>query len=116
MKDQFLKLISDNQGLIFKVCNMYCNNKEDKEDLFQDIALQLWRAYPARKGDSKISTWVYRIAINNAITRLRKITRTEPFAELGDEASQVAVTENNEQERVRQMYQAIRNYPRLNAP
>ncbi|MDB5090940.1 MAG: polymerase subunit sigma-70 [Mucilaginibacter sp.] len=109
MKDQFLKLIAENQGLIYKVCNMYCNNKLDKEDLFQDIVLQLWRSYPAFKGDSKVSTWMYRIAINNAITRLRKETRREKFAGLDDEAFRVAAAGNdNVDEDIAQMYEAIK--------
>ena len=109
MKDQFLKLIAENQGLIYKVCNMYCNNKLDKEDLFQDIVLQLWRSYPAFKGDSKVSTWMYRIAINNAITRLRKETRREKFAGLDEEALRVAAAGNdNVDEDIAQMYEAIK--------
>ncbi|SHM75097.1 RNA polymerase sigma factor [Mucilaginibacter sp. OK098] len=109
MKDQFLKLIAENQGLIYKVCNMYCNNKLDKEDLFQDIVLQLWRSYPVFKGDSKVSTWMYRIAINNAITRLRKETRREKFAGLDDEAFHVAAAGNdNVDEDIAQMYEAIK--------
>ncbi len=106
MKDHFLKLISDNQGLIFKVCNMYCNTKEDKEDLFQDIVLQLWRAYPTFKGNSKISTWMYRIALNNAITRVRK--KTNAFAELEEEALQIAITDYSPDERMLEMYDAIK--------
>lgn len=102
-------LIADNEGLIFKVCNMYCNNREDREDLFQDIILQLWRAYPTFKGDSKVTTWMYRIAINNAITRLRKEKKREKFAELNDEALQVAHTDNNIQdEQIAQMHEAIK--------
>ena len=88
---------------------MYCNNKEDKEDLFQDIVLQLWRAYPTFKGDSKVTTWMYRIAINNAITRLRKETKREKFAELDGEAFQVLHTDNGElEERIAAMYEAIK--------
>lgn len=109
MKDQFLKLIAENQGLIFKVCNMYCNNKEDKEDLFQDIVLQLWRSYPAFKGDSKVSTWMYRIAINNAITRLRKAGKREKFAGLDDEAFNVATDGPNAiDENISRMFEAIK--------
>ena len=109
MKDQFLKLIAENQGLIFKVCNMYCNNKEDKEDLFQDIVLQLWRSYPAFKGGSKVSTWMYRIAINNAITRIRKETKRERFTGLDDEAFRVAAENNTGvDENITQMHQAIK--------
>jgi RNA polymerase sigma-70 factor (ECF subfamily) len=73
---------------------MYCGNKEDKEDLFQDIVLQLWHAYPSFKGDSKISTWMYRIAINNAITRLRKETKKKTFFELGDETLQITTADH----------------------
>jgi RNA polymerase sigma-70 factor (ECF subfamily) len=109
LKDQFLKLIAENQGLIYKVCNMYCNNKLDKEDLFQDIVLQLWRSYPAFKGDSKVSTWMYRIAINNAITRLRKEIRREKFTGLDDEAFRVAAAQHDSiDENITQMYEAIK--------
>jgi len=108
LKDQFLTLIANNQGIIFKVCNMYCNNKEDKEDLFQDIVLQLWRSFPAFKGDSKVSTWMYRIAINNAITRLRKETRKEKFTGLDDEAFLIAAADHTPDENIAKMYEAIK--------
>jgi RNA polymerase sigma-70 factor (ECF subfamily) len=54
---------------------MYCNDRDDSEDLFQEIVLQLWRSYPAFKADAKVSTWMYRIGLNTAITRLRKNSR-----------------------------------------
>jgi RNA polymerase sigma-70 factor (ECF subfamily) len=88
---------------------MYCNNREDKEDLFQDIVLQLWRAYGSFNGDSKISTWIYRIALNNAITRLRKETKREKFAGLDDNVFEIAATDNKEEnDQVLQMYEAIK--------
>src|SRR6202012_4795400 len=100
---------ADNEALLFKVCNMYCNNREDREDLFQDIILQLWRAYPGFKGDSKITTWMYRIGINNAITRLRKEKKMEKFGELNEEALQVAYADHNTlDEQIAQMHEAIK--------
>ena len=88
---------------------MYCNSREDKEDLFQDIVLQLWRAYGSFNGDSKISTWIYRVALNNAITRLRKETKHEKFAGLDDNAFEIAAIDNKEEnEQVLQMYEAIK--------
>ncbi len=87
---------------------MYCNSKEDKEDLFQDIVLQLWRAYPLFKGDAKVSTWMYRIAINNAITRLRKETKREKFEVLNEEAFQVMYQEDYLDEKVIRIYEAIK--------
>jgi RNA polymerase sigma factor (sigma-70 family) len=87
---------------------MYCNSKEDKEDLFQDIVLQLWRAYPSFKGDAKVSTWMYRIAINNAITRLRKETKREKFTDLNNEAFEVKAEETALDDKAIMMYEAIK--------
>jgi len=88
---------------------MYCNSREDREDLFQDIILQLWRAYGSFKGESKVSTWIYRVALNNAITRLRKETKREKFAGLDDHAFGIAAIDHQEEnEQVLQMYSAIK--------
>jgi RNA polymerase sigma-70 factor (ECF subfamily) len=54
---------------------MYCDDRQDSEDLFQEIVLQLWKSYSGFKGESKVSTWMYRVALNTAITRLRKAQR-----------------------------------------
>lgn len=108
MKEKFVVEIDENKGIIFKVCNMYCRNREDKEDLFQDIVLQLWRSYFSFKGESKFSTWMYRIAINTAITRLRKETKKEKFIEMNiDELQLPAHTASEEDEKMELMYQAI---------
>ena len=72
MEKEFLKIVEANQGIIFKVCKLYRNNKEDQEDLFQEIVLQLWKAFPLFRKESKVSTWMYRIALNTAIAVFRK--------------------------------------------
>lgn len=72
MKEKFIKSINEHQKIIFKVCKLYRDNLEDQEDLFQEIVYQLWKSYPKFKGESKISTWMYRIAFNTAIVRFRK--------------------------------------------
>ncbi len=87
---------------------MYCSNMEDREDLFQDIVLQLWRSYPSFRGESKVTTWMYRVALNNAITRVRKESRAERFSELGPEALQVPLAEDGMEEEMAAMYRAIR--------
>ncbi len=88
---------------------MYCNSREDREDIFQDIILQLWRAYGSFNGNSKVSTWIYRVALNTAITRLRKETKREKFAGLDDNVFEIAATDNKEEnEQVLQMYEAIK--------
>ena len=71
-KQEFVELISEHRGIIHKVCNVYHDNTEDRQDLFQDIVLQLWQSYPQFKGESKVSTWLYRVALNTAISSLRR--------------------------------------------
>lgn len=68
----FLALIQEHQGIIHKICRLYRDGKEDREDLFQEITYQLWKSFPAFKGEAKVSTWMYRIALNTAIASFRK--------------------------------------------
>jgi len=88
---------------------MYAYNNTDRQDLFQEIVIQLWKAFPNFKGDAKISTWMYRIAINTAITGLRKtkklITSYEPHA-IPEHAVDEA-TSLQKEEQVKELYNAI---------
>lgn len=71
-KDKFISVIKDNQNLIFKICYSYCSNSEDRKDLQQEILIQLWNSFTKFDGRVKISTWIYRIALNTAISFYRK--------------------------------------------
>jgi len=82
---KFISLINEHQGLIHKVCIMYENDRDVRNDLFQEIVLQLWKSFSSFRGESKISTWMYRIALNTAISGYRKQTRllkTEDLREM----------------------------------
>jgi RNA polymerase sigma factor (sigma-70 family) len=95
-KQRFLNMIGENQGIIHKICRMYRDTAEDREDLFQEITYQLWKSFPAFKGEAKASTWMYRIALNTAIAALRKKRPALEYAEvLPDFAEQI---QNDEQE------------------
>lgn len=72
MEQLFIQTINTNQGILHKVCRIYCNNANEREDLFQEMVLQLWKAFPSFRNEAKISTWMYRIALNTAISGLRK--------------------------------------------
>lgn len=72
MQKVFLKIVEENQGIIYRVCRMYRDSREDQEDLFQEIVLQLWKAFPKFRNESKVSTWMYRIALNTAVAIFRK--------------------------------------------
>ncbi|GET26811.1 RNA polymerase sigma factor [Prolixibacter sp. NT017] len=75
MDREFLRKISDNQGIIHKVTGIYCDNPEDRKDLFQEILIQLWKSYESFRNESKFSTWMYRVALNTAITAFKKASR-----------------------------------------
>jgi RNA polymerase sigma-70 factor (ECF subfamily) len=84
-EQKFISLINEHQGLIHKVCIMYENDRDVRNDLFQEIVLQLWKSFTSFRGESKISTWMYRIALNTAISGYRKQTRllkTEDLREM----------------------------------
>jgi RNA polymerase sigma-70 factor (ECF subfamily) len=77
LEKEFLQIVNEHQGVILKVCRMYCNTQADAEDLFQEIVLQLWKSWPAFNRTSKVSTWMYRISLNTAITGFRR-SKTRP--------------------------------------
>ena len=72
---EFLDLIDQHQALVHKVCRIYTDNKEDHSDLFQEILLQLWKAYPRFKGNAKLTTWMYRVALYTAMSDFKKRNR-----------------------------------------
>ena len=74
-KTEFIEIIQKNAGLIYKVAKVYTNSKEDEQDLYQDIVYQLWKSFSSFRNDAKISTWMYRIALNTAIAQLNKEKR-----------------------------------------
>lgn len=75
MEKEFIEMINTHRGILYKVCNLYCNDPEDKKDLFQEMVLQLWRSIKTFRKDSQVSTWMYRVALNTAITNFRKESR-----------------------------------------
>lgn len=69
---QFVALIDQHQAIIHKISHLYRDSREDREDLFQEIVLQLWRSVHSFRGEAKFSTWMYRVALTTAISSLRK--------------------------------------------
>lgn len=69
--EKFLDLIEENKKLIFKISHLYCDQIIDMNDLFQEIIENLWKSFPSFRGEAKVSTWIYRIAINTAVSWYR---------------------------------------------
>lgn len=111
---EFSQLIKNNQGLIIKITRMYTHSPEDEQDLFQEIVLQLWRSYDSFKGDSKISTWMYRVALNTAITLFRKKTRSPQTDELLDYHYKYFLEDDNEKQlQISLLYKVIKMLPNI---
>lgn len=68
----FLSVIEAHKGIIYKVANSYCKDTDDRNDLVQEIILKFWQAFETYNDEFKHSTWIYRIALNTAISNYRK--------------------------------------------
>lgn len=86
----FLTLIEANKRIIFKICNAYCQNAADREDLAQEIIYQLWKSWNTFNASYKLSTWMYRIALNVAISFYRKERKATPTVLMGDHLIEIA--------------------------
>ena len=75
MEKEFIQLVNYHRALIFKVCNLYCRDPESRGDLFQEVVLQLWKSFPGFRRESASSTWIYRVALNTAISNFRHESR-----------------------------------------
>lgn len=72
LQQVFEQLLKEHERLVYKICRIYGKTEDDRQDLFQDIVIQLWKSYPGFRAESKFSTWLYCIALNVAITQYRK--------------------------------------------
>ena len=108
-EQEFLQLINQNQGIVRKVCHLYGRNDTDKEDLYQEIVIQLWKAFSSFRGEAKFSTWMYRIALNTAISNLRKQTKKVAlsFPEFIPHENADTNEEKIKEEKLTEMYAAI---------
>ncbi len=107
LKQEFIHMITRHQGIIHKVCRIYRDTAEDREDLFQEIVYQLWKSFPSFRAASKVSTWMYKIALSTAIAKFRKNRALQPptIPLEGIEAEAVpAASQHPEKER---LYRAI---------
>lgn len=111
---EFIQLLNQHQKIIHKVCNLYFTWQEDKEDLFQEITLQAWKAYSQFRGDAKFSTWLYRVALNTAITFFRKDKKNAFIASVSEIPDLVHNGDKDAiEEKTKAMYAAIANLSKI---
>lgn len=109
-ENKFLTDFETNQNIVHKVCRIYTTNQDAHNDLFQEIAIQLWKNYSKFRGDAKFSTWMYRVALNTAISLYRKSSRQVKTQDISDIAFKIEAREYDDTEEVqlKALYGAIR--------
>ncbi len=108
-QQQFEELLERHRGIVFKVAGTYCRDPHERDDLAQEIAAQLWRAFSGFDDQRAFSTWMYRIALNTAISHLRDRTRRERHHEPLQEWHDLAAESGNPEDdaRLRDLYRCI---------
>jgi RNA polymerase sigma-70 factor (ECF subfamily) len=84
LSDDFLNIFEQNIGIIIKISRAYTKIAQDREDLINDIALELWKSFKSFSGNSKISTWIYRVALNTSMNYKRKKKNDSLFFSFND--------------------------------
>ncbi len=114
IEQEFITLLNQHQKIIHKVCNLYMDLQADREDLFQEITLQAWKAYGKFRGDAKFSTWLYRVALNTAITFFRKEKRQPALFSTATFPDENAMDSPDPvEEQVKALYTAISDLSRI---
>lgn len=110
LEHSFVTNLEKNQNIVHKICRIYTNDQEEHNDLFQEITIQLWKAYPKFRGDSKFSTWMYRVALNTAITLYRKSKRSIRTDNFDDVSFKIKADEYDDEteQQLKLMYQAVK--------
>lgn len=92
---EFINLIEWHSRLIYKICYMYASDKDELNDLYQEIVINLWRSHDLFRGDAKYSTWIYRIGLNTCVSYIRQKTRKPLLVPLDVDLENIAQQENN---------------------
>ncbi len=110
LEHSFVTNLEQNQNIVHKVCRIYTSDQDSHNDLFQEITIQLWKAYPKFRGDAKFSTWMYRVALNTAITLYRKSKRSIKTADLDTINFRIKAEEYDDEveQQLKLMYTAVK--------
>jgi len=112
-ESEFIALLETHQRIVKKVCRIYAHTTEDRNDLYQEIALQAWRSFPRFRGDAQFSTWLYRVSLNTAITYFRKEQKKASIPVLNEEVVAPVSEMDPREEQLESMYRAISSLSEL---
>ena len=108
-KEEFLDILNRYQGILHKVNLVYFHTREDREDNFQEMVYQLWKSFPQLKNKASVGSWIYKVAINTSIVKLKKDKRKDITYELYDVKSETNIDDRlGKEEEVALLVKAIR--------
>lgn len=104
-EQEFVRLIQEHSGIIYKIIHLYVDDAEDKRDLHQEILLQSWKSYQHFKGHSSFATWLYKISLNTVLTYNKKAKQQHT---LQNDTPLVTESNNEKKERSELLYRLVR--------
>lgn len=113
IEQEFLSVIREYERVIYKVCYLYTTRNASLNDLYQETVLNIWKAFPKFRGESKISTWIYRIALNTCITFIRKEKNVPEIVCLTADDNRITEDDDDLQMMLRELYDLINRLGQL---
>ncbi len=113
LEKDFLDMMEAQKQIIYKVCYIYANNQDDLNDLYQEVVLNLWKSFPRYRGDSKLTTWVYRIAMNTCITFLRRSNARPQTIPMTTDVAGMFADEEGRAGQLQELYKLINQLGKL---
>lgn len=112
VEQEFVTLIQEYERVIYKVCYLYTTSHATLNDLYQEVVINLWKAYPKFRNECKISTWIYRIALNTCISFIRKEKNIPEIVTLSQIADRIEETDET-QVMLKRLYSMINRLGQL---
>lgn len=117
LKEEFLEILSNYQGILHKVNLIYFRNKSDRDDNFQEIIYQLWKSFPGLQNKNSLGSWIYAVSINTSISKIKKKSRIEYREKLPESNDKFDIIEELSLNEASQMLlQAIYNLNEIDKP
>lgn len=109
MRSEYVNIVKENKGIIYKITKIYTDTLDDQQDLYQEILYQLWKSFDTFKNNAKISTWIYRVALNTSLAYLNQKKRYPRRTDIHEIIVEVEDKDDDFMEdRIDQMYQMIK--------
>lgn len=113
VEKKFIALLTEYQQVIYKVCYVYVSESDTLNDLYQEVVINLWKAFPRFRGECKVSTWIYRISLNTCISFFRKSISRPSVVPINIDLEASLTDSEDKTSQLRELYRLINRLGRL---